>query len=76
VAISEAEVQVKVKVDKAGRVVNAKAVASTSLVTNSLVLVTQDAARLWRFAPAMRGNDPVASEVLLIFRFRPKITVN
>ena len=76
VAISEAEIQVKVKVDKAGRVVNAEAVASTSLVSNSLVLVTQEAARLWRFAPAMRGNDPVASEVLLIFRFRPKITVN
>lgn len=51
---SEAEVQVKVKIDELGRVVWAEPVGSRGPTSSSLVINTQNAARLWRFAPAMR----------------------
>jgi TonB-like protein len=68
---SEIAVQVSVQIDEAGRVVRTAPVASTGPMTNSLMSATQDAARRWRFMPAMRGNQPVASETVLEFRYRP-----
>jgi hypothetical protein len=35
--------------------------------------VTQEAALQWRFAPAVRDSQPVASEVVLMFRYIPKM---
>jgi hypothetical protein len=71
--VSEVEVQVKVQVDESGRVVKVDLVGSTGPVSGSLVSVTQEAALLWRFAPAVRDSQPVASEVVLMFRYIPKM---
>jgi outer membrane biosynthesis protein TonB len=73
---SEAEVQVKVQIDEFGRVVRVDTHASTGPVSRFLVSATQEAARLWRFAPTMRENQPVASEMVLIFHYRPKTAAN
>ena len=73
---SEAEVQVKVKIDELGRVVSAEPVAVRGPASSSLVIATQRAARLWRFAPATLGNQAVASEAVLKFTFRPEIVCN
>jgi hypothetical protein len=70
--VSEVEVQVKVQVDEYGRVVSVDLVGSTGQASDSLVSVTQEAALLWRFAPAMRESQPVTSEVVLMFRYIPK----
>ena len=74
--ISEVEVQIKVQVDESGRVVRIDPLVSTGPVSDSLVSVTEEAARQWRFAPAMRGNRPVESEVVLSFRYTPKTAGN
>jgi TonB-like protein len=71
--VSEVEVQVKVQVDESGRVVRVDLVGSTGPVSGSLVSVTQEAALQWRFAPAVRDSQPVASEVVLMFRYIPKM---
>ena len=68
---SAVEVQVKVRIDESGRVVRADPVALAGPASSSLVNATESAARLWKFAPAMRGNQPIASEVVLKFSYRP-----
>jgi TonB family protein len=68
---SEVEVRVKVNVDVSGRVVNVDLVGSTAPVSSALVKATREAAKQWRFAPATRGNQPMASEVVLVFRYIP-----
>jgi hypothetical protein len=70
--ISEVEVQIRVQVDESGLVVRIDPLGSTGPASDSLVSVTEEAARQWRFAPAMRGNRPVTSEVVLTFRYTPK----
>jgi len=57
-------------------VVRIDPLVSTGPVSDSLVSVTEEAARQWRFAPAMRGNRPVESEVVLTFRYTPKTSGN
>ncbi|HET9318706.1 MAG TPA: energy transducer TonB [Bryobacteraceae bacterium] len=74
--ISEVEVQIKVLVDESGRLVRIEPLGTTGPASDSLVSVTKEAARQWRFAPAMRGNRPVESEVVLTFRYIPKISGN
>ena len=69
---SEVEVQIKIQVDDSGRVVRVAPVGSAGPASGALVRVSEEAARQWRFAPAMRGNQPVASEVVLTFRYTPK----
>ena len=73
---SEAEVQVKVKIDELGRVVRAESVGLRGPASTSLMSTTENAARLWKFAPAMRGNQAVASEAVLKFTYRPEIAAN
>jgi len=68
---SAVEVQLRVQIDDSGRVVRADPLALSGPATESLVSATQDAARLWKFAPAKRGNQPIASEVVLKFSYRP-----
>ena len=68
---SAVEVQVRVRVDESGNVVRADPVASTGPVRGFLVSASRDAALHWRFLPAMRGNQPVASEMVLKFSYRP-----
>jgi len=68
---SPVEVQMKVRIDESGRVVKADPVALSGPASNSLVAATQSAALLWKFAPAMRANQPIASDVVLKFSYRP-----
>jgi Gram-negative bacterial TonB protein C-terminal len=73
---SELELQVKVQIDESGRVVKIDSVQSTGPASHSLFRATEDAARLWKFAPAMRGDQPVPSEAILSFRYSPKAAGN
>jgi hypothetical protein len=74
--VSEVEVQVKVQIDEYGRAVQVDLVGSTGPANDALVSATREAARLWRFAPAVRESQPVASEVVLMFRYIPKTDGN
>jgi TonB-like protein len=74
--VSEVEVQVKVQIDEYGRAVRVGLVGSTGPANDALVSATREAARLWRFAPAVRESQPVASEVVLMFRYIPKTDGN
>lgn len=73
---SEVEVQIKVEIDSAGRVVKAEPAASTGPVNSSLVSAARDAALHWRFTPAMRGNQPVSSTLILKFQYQPARDAN
>jgi len=74
--ISEVEVRIKVLVDEFGRVVRIEPLGTTGPASDSLVSATEEVARQWRFAPALRGNRPVESEVVLTFRYTPKTSGN
>jgi hypothetical protein len=73
---SEVVVQIKIQVDESGRVVRMAPLGSTGPASQPMVSISEEAARQWRFAPAMRGNQPVASEVVLTFRYTPKTVGN
>jgi hypothetical protein len=68
---SPVEVQVKVRIDESGRVIRADPVALTGPASHALFAATENAALLWKFAPAMRGNQPIASEAVLKFSYAP-----
>jgi len=59
-------VEVKVSIDQHGRVTRAEAVPQKG-ITEFFVAATVSAARLWRFEPARRDNQPVPSEMTLQF---------
>ncbi len=65
------EVQVRVSIDQAGKVVKAEPVGSAEGVNQYLGTSAANAARLWVFQPARRGNTPVMSELILKFVFGP-----
>jgi hypothetical protein len=65
------EVNVKVTISAAGRVVAAEPLPNREIVSSSLVAASRNAALLWRFAPAIRGTEAVPSELILKFQFRP-----
>jgi len=67
------EVDVKVRIDEAGRVVKAEPLPSKEPVSSTLVGSARDAAMLWRFEPARRGNQPVPSDLVLKFQYRPAV---
>ncbi|MCU1273830.1 MAG: hypothetical protein JWO48_1261, partial [Bryobacterales bacterium] len=69
--VSMVEVEVRVHIDESGRVVTAEALPSAKPVSSSLVSAARNAAFVWRFDPARRGNQPVASELVLKFQYRP-----
>jgi protein TonB len=59
-------VEVRVSIDEHGRVTRADAVPQKG-ITEFFVEATVSAARLWRFEPARRDNQPVPSEMTLQF---------
>lgn len=67
-ALTRKVVEVKVTIDKKGKVSKAEAVPQKNI---SLFLVNSsvNAARSWKFQPAMRDNEPVSSESVLQFVF-------
>lgn len=68
---SQIEVPVKVWISSTGTVEKAKAQPTGQLVSSTLVTAAQQAALRWRFAPAVRGTETVASEMILRFRYQP-----
>jgi TonB family protein len=61
-------IEVKVTIDKNGKVSKAEAIPQKT-VNQFLVNSAVSAARLWRFQPALRDNEPVSSESVLQFLF-------
>jgi protein TonB len=61
-------VEISVSIDAAGKVVKAEPVTSGP---PPLIAVAANAARLWRFKPARKGTEPIPSEMVLQFLFRP-----
>jgi len=70
---SVVEVDVKVRIDEAGRVVKAEPVPTKEPVSSTLVAAARDAAMRWRFEPARRGNQPVPSDLVLKFQYQPVV---
>jgi hypothetical protein len=68
---SAVDVDVQIRIDASGRVVRAEALPSRRPVSSTLVGAARNAAMLWRFEPAKRGNQPVASDLVLKFQYRP-----
>ncbi len=62
-------VAVKVSIDENGKVVKAEALPSKDWAPE-LLLVTVNAARLWRFNPARSGATAIPSEMLVQFEFK------
>jgi hypothetical protein len=69
--VSQVEVDIKIRINESGRVVKAEPLPSKALVSSSLIGAARSAAMLWRFEPARRGNQPVASDLVLRFQYRP-----
>jgi hypothetical protein len=61
-------IEVKVSIDKTGNVSKAEAIPQKN-VNQFLVNSAVNAARLWRFQPAQRDNQPISSESVLQFVF-------
>ena len=65
------EVEIRVHIDDKGAVVRAEAVPGKMPASSLLVGAARSAALRWRFEPAWRGSQPVASELILKFQYRP-----
>lgn len=68
---SDNVVEVRVQIDKSGEVIDATAISARGPVATSLVRYSLDAARRWRFQPARNHGNPVPSNKVLEFLFRP-----
>ena len=64
-------VKVRVRIDKSGKVIDATAVSTSGPVATSLVRDSLDTARRWRFRPARNHGQPVRSDRVIEFLFRP-----
>jgi len=71
---SQVEVNVKVSINEAGRVTKLESLPGTLPVDESVASAARNAAAAWRFSPARRGGQPVPSELILRFQFRPAAT--
>ncbi len=67
-AVSRKVIEVTVTIDKTGRVIKAEAIPQKN-VSQFLINSAVNAARTWRFQPALRDNEPVSSEMVLQFLF-------
>lgn len=65
-------VQVKVSIDAEGKVVNVEASVPPGTMNHYLAEAAANAARMWRFDPARRGDTKLPSETILHFAFGPK----
>jgi TonB family protein len=72
VVLKPKSVEVVVSIDETGKVVKAEAVPQKD-VHQMLINAATDAARQWRFRPGRRGNQPVPSEMVLRFNFKPSV---
>jgi DNA-directed RNA polymerase subunit RPC12/RpoP len=68
---SDNVVEVRVRINQSGEVVDATAISARGPVAASLVRYSLDAARRWRFRPARDDGKPVRSDKVLEFLFRP-----
>jgi len=64
-------VQIRVRIDENGKVIQADPVATPHGVTEYLTKAALDAARGWKFQPARRGTTPIPSDYVLEFAFGP-----
>jgi TonB family protein len=64
-------VEVRVHIDNSGKVTSATAVTNRGPVATSLADYALEAARHWRFRPAMDSGKSVESDKVLEFLFRP-----
>jgi TonB family protein len=67
-AVKRKIIEVKVTIDKNGKVSNAEAIPQEA-ISQFLVNSAVKAARSWRFQPARRDNEPISSESVLQFVF-------
>jgi hypothetical protein len=67
-ATSRKVIEVKVTIDKNGRVSKAEAIPQKN-VSQFLINSAVNAALQWRFQPARRDDEPIASESMLQFVF-------
>ncbi|MFN0172085.1 MAG: TonB family protein [Bryobacteraceae bacterium] len=67
----QVEVQVRVTVDPTGKVTRTEPLTTQGAVAEYLQTAASNAARLWRFEPALSGGKPVPGELILLFRFLP-----
>jgi TonB family protein len=66
-----AEFGVRVSIDRTGRVTDARLVSQRGAASRLLADSALNAARMWRFEPALRGGRPVASNTVLNIRIAP-----
>src|SRR5262249_24886643 len=64
-------IEVRLSIDATGKVVQAQAQHIDGALEASLARIAVDAARLWRFAPAIQDGRPVASATNIQFTFKP-----
>jgi TonB family protein len=64
-------VSVKLQIDEKGRVTSAEAYPSKEWTPQAITTAAIQAARLWKFKPAMRAARPVAGEAMVEFVFDP-----
>jgi TonB family protein len=67
-ALTRKVVEVRVTIDKTGNVTRAEAIPQKN-VSQFFFTAAVKAARLWRFEPALRDNQPVSSESIIQFGF-------
>jgi hypothetical protein len=65
------EVEIRVHIDESGRVIKAEPLPGKLPARSRLVGAARSAALMWRFAPALRGGQPVVSEAVLKFQYHP-----
>ena len=64
-------IQIRVQVDSSGKVTHAEPLSTAGRLGGFLGTAAVNAARLWTFEPATRGNEKVAGEFMLHFTFLP-----
>jgi len=64
-------VEIKVYIDETGRVTKTEPLSPKESVPNSMVQTSVEAARLWKFKPARKGTQPIPSQMVLQFAFKP-----
>jgi protein TonB len=70
VVLKPKTIEVLVSIDETGKVIKAEAVPQKDL-HQMLINSATDAARQWKFRPGRRGDQPVPSEMVLRFNFKP-----
>jgi TonB family protein len=67
----EVSIEVKVYVDRAGKVEYAELLSNAARDNRELASLAVFASRRWQFAPAQRDGKPMPGEAVLRFRFQP-----